>query len=336
MTLKIGLMGAGAFGTIHLEGFSKNPNCQLVAIASRTEEHAKAASEKFNVPKVYVGIDSWEKMLDNEELDVVSICTPNYLHAPIILKALERNCHIICEKPIAISREELHQIESKLTSKDLIFFTSFQKRYNPFFRLLKAVIEDGILGKITLARYYFSHFGPYKSWNAISEEKWFFDSNKAGGGVLLDLGVHCIDILRFLLGDYDYVDGINANSSCINMEDEDNCNVLFRFKNDALGLISVSYCNEPSETIDLFGTKGFIKVDLNGGNPISFGPKNLKSNTSVEELLAFKPIYESAQNKLIDHFIHCVLTKKQANPSFTDGKKAVEFVLEAYALKKKR
>ncbi len=141
MTLKIGLVGAGAFGTIHLGGFSKNPNCQLVAIASRTEEHAKAASEKFNVPKVYGGIDSWERMLDNEELDVVSICTPNYLHAPIILKSLERNCHILCEKPIAISREELHQIESELISKDLIFFTSFQKRYNPIFELLKAVIE---------------------------------------------------------------------------------------------------------------------------------------------------------------------------------------------------
>ena len=78
MNLKIGLVGAGGIGTIHLEGFSLNPNCQVVAIASRTEEHAKAASEKFNVPKVYAGNDSWENMLDNEKLDVVSICTPNY------------------------------------------------------------------------------------------------------------------------------------------------------------------------------------------------------------------------------------------------------------------
>ena len=120
------------------------------------------------------------------------------------------------------------------------------------------------------------------------------------------------------------------------MGDEDNCNVLFRFKNDALGLISVSWCNEPAETIDLFGTKGFIKVDLSGRIPISFGPKSLKSSESIEELLVFKPKYESAQNKLIDHFVNCVITKKQANPSFKDGKKAVEFVLEAYSLKKKR
>lgn len=334
MTLKIGIIGAGGFGSIHLSGFSKNSDCELVAIASRTEEHARAASEEYLIPKVYAGNDSWEKMLDNEKLDIVSICTPNYLHAPIILKAIEKNCHILCEKPIAISKEELDQIELELSSKDLIFFTSFQKRYNPIFKLIKDVIENGILGKIILVRYYFSHYGPYKSWNALSEEKWFFDSKKAGGGVLLDLGVHCIDILRYLIGEYDNINGITFNTSCINMKEEDNCNVLFRFKNNASGLISVSWCNEPSETIDIFGTKSFIKVDLSGRNLPSFGPESLKSNKLIKDLLDFKPTNESAQNKLIDHFINCVLTKKQEHPNFEDGKKAVEFVLDAYSLKK--
>ncbi len=334
MALKIGIVGAGGFGTIHLSGFSKNLDCELVAIASRTEEHAKAASEEFHVPKVYAGNDSWEQMIDIEKLDVVSICTPNYLHAPIILKAIEKNCHILCEKPIAISREELHQIESELASKDLIFFTSFQKRYNPIFKLIKGTIDEGILGKITLVRYYFSHYGPYKSWKALSEEKWFFDSKKAGGGVLLDLGVHCIDILRYLIGEYDKVNGINFSTSCIKMEDEDNCNVLFQFKNDASGLISVSWCSEPSETIDIFGTKGFIKIDLSGRISPSFGPKSLKRNKQIKDLLKVKPPRESAQNKLIDHFINCILTKKQESPNFRDGKKAVEFVLEAYSFKK--
>jgi len=180
MTLKIGIVGMGAFGAKHLSGFSKNPDCELVAIASRTEEHAKAASKSFNVRKVYTGNDGWEKMIDNEKLDVISICTPNYLHAPIVLKAIEKNCHILCEKPIAISRRELSQIETELASKDLIFFSSFQKRYNPIFKLIKGIIDEGVLGKITLVRYYFSHYGPYKSWKALSKEKWFFDSEKAG------------------------------------------------------------------------------------------------------------------------------------------------------------
>jgi predicted dehydrogenase len=288
----------------------------------------------FQIPKVYAGIDSWEKMIEKEKLDVVSICTPNYLHAPIILKAIEKNCHILCEKPIAISRVELNLIETKLRESNLIFFTSFQKRYHPVFTLIKSILEEDILGKITLVRYHFSHYGPYKSWKALSEEKWFFDSEKAGGGVLLDLGVHCIDILRFLIGEYEKVNGLNFSTSCIKMEDEDNCNVLLRFECGASGIISVSWCNEISEEIDIFGTKGYIKVDVIGRNPPLMGPRKLKINKSIKDLLNYKPTLESAQNKLINHFIDCILTKKQESPNFQDGKKAVEFVLEAYSFKK--
>ena len=315
-------------------GYAKNPDCELVAIASRTKEHAKEASEKFHVPKVYYGNNGWEKMIDEQVLDIISICTPNYLHAPIILKAIEKNCNILCEKPIAISREELTCIESELASKNLIFFTSFSKRYNPIFRLIKGIIDGDLLGKITSVKYFFSHYGPYKSWKALSEEKWFFESGKAGGGVLLDLGVHCIDILRHLLGDYDKVNGINFNTSCINMVDEDNCNVLLQFKRDTLGIISVSWCNFPAETLDIIGTKGFINMDISGRNPLSFGPKSLKRNKVFKDLLDYKPTHESAQNKLIDHFINCIQTNKQESPSFDDGKKAVEFVLESYSFKK--
>ena len=314
-------------------GYAKNPECKLVAIASRTEDHAKKAAERFHIPKVYVGNNSWEKMIDEQELDIVSICTPNYLHAPIVLKAIENDCNILCEKPIAISREELSQIEEKLKNKNIIFFTSFQKRYNPVFNRLKDIIENNVLGKIISVRYYFSHYGPYKSWQAVSEEKWFFDSEKAGGGVLLDLGVHCIDILRFLLGEYDKVNGMNFNTSCITMEDEDNCNVLFRFKNDTLGFITASWCNEPLETIEIFGTQGYIKVDLTNKNYVSYGPRKLQKNEYIKSLIEHKPSGDIAQYVLINHFIDCIKKKTQENPNFEDGKRAVEFVLDAYSLK---
>jgi predicted dehydrogenase len=314
-------------------GYAKNPDCELVAIASRTEEHAKKVSERFNIPNVYVGRDNWKNLLEKEELDIVSICTPNYLHAPIVLKAIENDCNILCEKPIAISREELSQIEEKLKNKNLIFFTSFHKRYNPIFKLLKDLIENDALGKIISVRYFFSHYGPYKSWHAISEEKWFFDSDKAGGGVLLDLGVHCIDIMRYLIGEYDIVNGINYNTSCLQMSSEDNCNVLFRFKNEALGFITASWCNEPLETIDIFGAKGYIKVDLTNKKSISYGPRRLKKNEYFQKLIEHKPSGGFAQNVLINHFIECVRKKTQENPNFEDGKRAVEFVLDAYSLK---
>jgi len=335
MKLRIGLIGAGGFGLIHLTGYSINSNCQLISVSSRTIEHAKEAAEKFNIPHFYGGVDSWKKMLEKEDLDIVSICTPNYLHAPMIIKALKKNLHILCEKPICISRDELIEVKNTLANKNIIFFTSFQKRYNPQFKLIKKILDHKVLGDITLVRYFFSHYGPYKSWNALSEEKWFFDAEKAGGGVLLDLGVHCIDILRFLIDDYKEVEGINYNTSCIDMIHEDNCNVIFRFQNNTLGVISVSWCNQPSEIIEIFGTKGSIKIDLHSPKKIDICPLKLKIVPSIKKILNYKPPHNAAQNRLIDHFVNCILNSKQESPDFEDGKRAFEFVLDAYSFKEK-
>jgi len=335
MKLKVGLIGAGGFGLIHLSGYGSNSNCTITAIASRTEKHALSAANKYGISNFYSGTDSWKTMLEKEDLDLVSICTPNYLHAPMVIEAIENDLHILCEKPICISMEELKEVESRLINKDLIFFTSFQKRYNPIFNKIKAILNSNILGHLTLVRYFFSHYGPYKSWKALSEEKWFFSAEKAGGGVLLDLGVHCIDILRSLVDEYKNVEGMNYNTTCIDMSNEDNCNVLFRFQNNTLGIISVSWCNEPSETIEIFGTKGSLKVDLRYKKLVSCSPMKLRRNVFIKNLIKYKAPTGIAQNLLIDYFIKCILENKQESPNFIDGKKAVEFVLEAYSLKEK-
>jgi UDP-N-acetylglucosamine 3-dehydrogenase len=332
MKLKVGLIGAGGFGNIHLSCYAKNNNCQLVAVASGTEQSAKLASEKFNIPKIYWG-EGWKSMLQKEYLDIVSICSPNHLHAQMTIEAIKQNCNILCEKPIAISREELDNIETELKKSDIIYFTSFQKRYIPCLPDIKTMIENNVIGKLTSIRHLFSHLGPYTSWKPLSEEKWFFNSEKAGGGVLMDLGVHSIDLLRDLIGEYSKIEGYSSNTSCKDISNEDNCNVLIRFQNNVLGIISVSWCNEPSDIIEIFGTKGMLKIDLQSPKPFSYKPKTLKKNQLMKQFLKKKysrKIIE--QYKLTNDFIQAVLTKTQAHPNFLDGKRAVEFVLEAYSL----
>ena len=186
MKLRVGLIGAGGFGYLHLNGYKKNENCELVAVASRTEQSAKKAAEKFNIPKYYWG-DDWKKMLEEDNLDVVSICSPNYLHAPMTIEAIKNNANILCEKPICISEKEIEEIERMLKEKDLIYFSSFHKRYIGLNKHIKEIVLNGAIGKVNLIRYFFSHYGPYTSWKPLSEQKWFFDSELAGGGVLLDL-----------------------------------------------------------------------------------------------------------------------------------------------------
>ncbi len=330
--LKVGLIGAGGFGQQHLQGYKRNENCELLAIASRTEEHVKEIAKKFAIPHVYWG-DDWKKMLKEENLDILSICTPNYLHAPITLEAIKNDINILCEKPICITTKELREVEENLKSKKLIYFTSFQKRYNPLFLHVKEIIEEKLLGKLISARYLFAHLGPYTSWRALSKQRWFFDSALAGGGVALDLGVHSIDILRYLIGEISKVEGYSANTSCKDIKNEDNCTILTRFKNDCLGTISISWCNQPMETIDILGTEGTLSIDLNSNTPITCIPRKLKKNSIIKDTLSYTPTNENTQFLLINHFVDCVLKGTQEHPNFEDGKRAVEIVLEAYGLK---
>lgn len=336
MRVKVGVIGAGGFGNIHLEGYKNNKNAEIVGVASRTKIHAEKAAHKYSVESIYYGNEGWKNMLKSGNLDAISICTPNYLHAEIALEALRNEIHVLCEKPICITNEELEELEKVVEDANSIFMTSFQKRFNPLMPILKWIVEDEALGNIILINYYFSHYGPYTSWKALSKEKWFFESRMAGGGVLLDLGVHCIDILRYLIGDYAEINGVNSNTSCIDMKDEDNCNVLLSFQNGILGMISVSWCNYPSEIIEIFGTKGNLRVDLHSKRPVSCQPKALKENPIIKKAHYYKKLSNNYQDVLIDHFIDNIINKKEEHPNFEDGKKAVEFILEAYEILRKR
>ncbi|MHA1292288.1 MAG: Gfo/Idh/MocA family protein [Promethearchaeota archaeon] len=329
------MIGAGAIGEVHLLGFRKIKNCEIVAIASRTKEHALKTADKFKIRNIYVS-DGWKDMIVEENLDIVSICTPNYLHYPMIMESIKNNINILCEKPICISQNELDSVEKALAKNSIIFFTAFHKRYISIFSTVKESIRKEILGKISFVRYIFTHLGPYTSHKARSKEKWFFNSKKAGGGVLLDLGVHCIDILRYLIGECEKIDGISYNTTCTDIKDEDNCSVLFKFENGVLGNINVSWCIPPTEIIEIYGQKGLIKIDLiSKKKPLTILPKVIRKNKYINNVFKQKISKEPAHYQLIEHFVNCVLENKTIDgPTFQDGKKAVEFVLNAYFLKK--
>ncbi|MHA1325987.1 MAG: Gfo/Idh/MocA family protein [Promethearchaeota archaeon] len=333
--LKIGVLGTGGFGQVHLSCYQNNENCEIVAVASRTEKHSKMAARKFSIPYYYHG-DDWRKLFSENDLDIVSICTPNYLHAPMILEAIENEINILCEKPICISKEELNEIESHLNKKKVIFFSSFQKRYIPPIIMFKDVIEKGLLGDIRYIRYRFSHLGPYKSWRPISEEKWFYDIDKAGGGVLIDLGVYCIDLIRFLFGDYKNLIFSMKESQCYKIEGEDSAFVIFKVDDNITGEIDVSWCFGPLEYITLMGNKGWMILEFVPKYQVFYHfywKKKLAKNKLIQKMVKWTPTSRNYQQQLINHFVNCVINGTQEHPDFIDGKRAVEFVLDAYSFK---
>lgn len=274
-------------------------------------------------------------MLDSEDLDGVSICTPNFLHFPMIMEALKRDVSILCEKPVCITLDECIKVESFLKEKDLIFFTAFHKRYLSVIPLLKQLLIEERLGDITMVRYFFSHLGPYTSHNARSKIRWFYDSKMAGGGVVLDLAVHSIDLLRYLIGEYSVVEGYSEKTSCLELSDEDTGTIIFKFKSGPIGNISVSWCCQPTELIEIFGRKGTLTVDLTSKVPCQVYPKELIKDPLIKELSKHKLSTIEPHHLLIDDFVKSFRTKNQKSPNFTDGKRAVEFALDAYDLRRK-
>ncbi|MHA1299120.1 MAG: Gfo/Idh/MocA family protein [Candidatus Helarchaeota archaeon] len=329
--IRFGIIGAGAVGYENTSLFKQNQNVELVSVASRTEEHASEFAKKFKMEKWYT---DYKEMLEKEELDAVVICTPNNLHAEMAIAAAESGIHIFCEKPLTTSLEAADLIINAINKAKIKFMYAAHQRFFSGFNLLKEIIEKGVLGDISFVRARFTHKGPYTSWRASSKDKWFFDKNKAGGGVLLDLGIHHIDTLIWLFGAISEVTGASLGTFCKKMVWEDVASVTYKFENGTLGELEASWCALPSNIIEVHGYNGMLNVQAlsyKASPNIECYPRKLKKNELIQKLTP-ETFLENVKLKMTDHFVESIIEDRDPIVSVIDGKKALEFVISAYKL----
>lgn len=189
--MKIGIIGAGGIATsAHIPNYQKS-GAEVVAVMNRTRERGELAAKRFGIPNVY---ETVEEMLLNEQLDAVSVCTPNALHKNQVIQALEAGCHVLCEKPPGISRTEaVGMLETaKRTGRTLQY--GFHYRHRTDVELLKRMIEAGELGEIYATTALALRRRGIPGWGV------FTDKELQGGGALLDIGVHMLDLALYLMG----------------------------------------------------------------------------------------------------------------------------------------
>jgi predicted dehydrogenase len=187
--LKVGVIGVGV-GRAHLGGYQALGNeVEIVSLCDLDAARLKEIGDKFNVPQRYTAVD---KMLAAGEIDAVSVCLPNSLHAPVSIAALEAGLHVLCEKPLAenvASAQKMVEAAAKASTK---FMICFNRRYRRDVQWMKKLVEAGKLGRIYQVK---------AGW--IRETGipggWFADKVMAGGGPLIDLGVHMLDSVMWLL-----------------------------------------------------------------------------------------------------------------------------------------
>ncbi len=191
--LKIAVIGAGGIANhAHLTGYSRMDNVEIVAICDIIREKAEETARKFGIPAVY---ENYEDVFDIPGLDAVDICTPNYLHSVIAVKALKRGLNVFCEKPDAVSVEEAEKMKKAAEESGKVLMVMRNNRYMPVSAFTKKYIEDGKMGEIYAAR-----CGWVRRRGIPGKGGWFTTKAQSGGGPLIDLGVHMIDLTMWLMG----------------------------------------------------------------------------------------------------------------------------------------
>ncbi|MFA4044266.1 MAG: hypothetical protein HZRFUVUK_001052 [Candidatus Fervidibacterota bacterium] len=191
--IKVGIVGCGMISAWHFRAFTSLPDVKVVACADVVIERARQRAAEFDVPHVF---SDHRQMLQMEELDVVSICTPHAFHAPIAVEALRAGKHVFCEKPMATTASEaVEMIKAARESKKLLE-VAIRTRFSPSVQLAKRLVDDGMLGKVYYAEGFIGGRRRIPGWGGSA----FIRKETAGGGVVLDLGVYTMDTLLHILG----------------------------------------------------------------------------------------------------------------------------------------
>lgn len=332
--IKFAVVGAGHIGKRHAEMIKRENEAELVALVDCRSQEACEASH-FEVP-FFSSID--ELLKSDLEIDVVNICTPNGLHASQSLKALEKRKHVVCEKPMGLSKDNCEKIIFKALQVSRQVFCVMQNRYSPPSEWIKSIVEDGILGKIFIVQlncYWNRDDRYYKKggWKGTKE---------LDGGTLFTQFSHFIDIMYWLFGDIDNIEGkFKDFTHRDTTEFEDSGLVTFDFINGGMGCLnySTSVANQNLESsMTIIGENGSVKIGGQYMNEVEicnikdYEMPELKPSNPAND---YGPYKGSAANHnyVISNVIDSVKGRTSPTTNALEGLKVVEIIERIYKVK---
>lgn len=191
-TVRVGIIGAGSIARhAHIPGYQAQKDVELAAICDVVPGKAAEMAAEHDIPSAY---DGCEEMLEEEELDAVSVCTPNFAHKETTLMALEAGLHVLCEKPIAMNLQEGREMVESAQERGLVLQVGLHQRFTPEVQTLKRFVDAGELGDIYYGEATYMRRRGIPSWGVFTQKKF------QGGGALIDIGVHTLDQTMWLMG----------------------------------------------------------------------------------------------------------------------------------------
>ena len=225
-TLKVGVIGCGSIAYYrHLPEYHANKKVEIVAVCDIDAVRAEKVAMQYGAQ----AFSDYKEVLKLAEIDAVSVCIPNYLHAPVSIDALNAGKHVLCEKPMATSKEEAEAMIKAAKTNEKTLMIAHNQRFVASHQTAKQIIDSGKLGKIYSFKTTFGHPGP-EAWSVDGADSWFFNKKQAFIGAMGDLGVHKSDLMRYLLGEFTEVGAFIETSAKKNTEVDDNAICILRQK----------------------------------------------------------------------------------------------------------
>jgi predicted dehydrogenase len=294
--INLGVIGLGFIGKVHLRNCLNLKSVRVVAAAD-TSKKALNYAKAFEVKQLFT---DYRELLKLKDLDAVIISLPNYLHAESAISAMEEGKHVFLEKPLARNPEEGREIVSAAEKNGVKFMVGYPFRFATEFVDLKKRVKSGVLGDIQLAYAVDVASGPFfhraESTMPRPVPEWWLNKELTGGGALIDLGCHMINLLRWYLGE---VSDVRARLGYrFNFDFEDHATCLIDFENGASAVVNVGWFSQNTAvSVELFGTMSYAGA--------YFSPSS-KVVTAIELILGKTPKFFVPYLNEISHFVNHV------------------------------
>ncbi|MCM3786280.1 Gfo/Idh/MocA family oxidoreductase [Neobacillus mesonae] len=329
--IKVAVFGCGAIAERrHIPEYAANEQVELVAFADPKIERAEKMAETYGGK----GYASYEELLSNEEVDAVSVCTPNYLHASMAIAAANAGKHVLVEKPMACTAEEGEQMIEAAKKNGVFLMVGHNQRLMPPHVKAKELLESGKLGKVLTFRTSFGHPGP-EAWSVDGADSWFFRKEEAIMGAMGDLGVHKSDFIRYLLNDeVSEVAGFIGTLHKEGTEVDDNATCILRMKSGAVGTLVASwtqYKGGDNSTV-LWCENGVMKIGTVEGDEVIVELTN--GTVETYKVGAMATNEKQVPSGVIDAFVESIVTNTPPSISGEEGLKSLNVILAAFESQK--
>ena len=327
-SMRSAIVGCGAIANLHGSVISKMDDSQLVAVADIKREKADEFSKNYKNNKVN-SYGSLEEMLEAEEVDVLHICTPHYLHVPMAIYALENGVHVFMEKPPAISREQFALLEESKRDGELNpqLGICFQNRYNHSVKYIKELLSSEQTGKILGARVFVTWC---RGRGYYENSDWKGSLEKEGGGVLINQAIHSLDLLVQFLGKAESAEATMSNRHLKGLIDvEDTIEAYIKFEDSSAVFYATSaYCSDSPVMIELACENLTIRMETNVVTEIYKDGRRKVTDFSEESV--GKDYWGNGHLMCINNFYKSIKTKKPFPINLEGVKDTFSLMMDIY------